>query len=197
MFTELEFEFVIKPYATAELSDYVLEFTGKAMLWDDELGEDVKVASMRGHRIDLAAAQNDGGDIQQIFESLYPDIIEFERTIFSDDSCWLGEPNQYGELIECRCLVYIDELVVDSKHRSQGIGSGMMKRMSQMIDLEDCLVGLKAFPLSDDYGRKRSIEEIERLRKFYHKLGFVHAGKHFFEKDGNQCAAPKKRRGNL
>ena len=194
MTEELEYEFLIKPETNPDISEYVAEFTGAATLWDDDEGEDIVVAKMRGHRIDLASVRHDGLDIKELFESLYPDILEFESTTFSNNTCWLTEPDPKGDPIECQCLVYIDELVVDPEHRSQGIGTGMMKRMSQIIDLEDCLVGLKAFPISREYGRERSLEEIEKLRSFYHKLGFVHAGKHFYEKDGNQCAAPKKRR---
>ncbi len=191
---ELEYEFLIKPDINPELSHYVLEFSGRATCWDDEAGEDRDVAKMRGHRIDLALARHDGVDIDELFESLYPDILEFEATTFRDSTCWLTEPDPSGHPVECACLVYIDELVVAEDYRSNGIGTGMMKRMTEVIDLEDCLVGLKAFPISSEYGRKRSTEELQRLRAFYHQLGFVHAGKHFFEKDGNKCYAPQKRK---
>ena len=194
MTLELEYEFLIKPDINPELSHYVLEFSGMAMTWDDELGEDIRVATMRGHRIDLALARHDGVVIKDLFESLYPDILEFELTAFHEDTCWLTEPGPKGDPVECKCLVYIDELIVNPEFRRKGIGTGMMKRMTEVVDLEDCLVGLKAFPLSNEYGRKRSPEELRRLRAFYHKLGFVHAGKHFYEKDGNKCYAPRKRR---
>ena len=191
---DLEYEFLIKPDINPELSHYVLEFSGRAIFWDDEAGEDRVVATMRGHRIDLALARHDQVPIDELFESMYPDILEFEYTTFCDNTCWLTEPDPQGNPVECECLVYIDELVVTPEFRSRGIGTGMMKRMSEVIDLEDCLVGLKAFPLSNEYGRKRSVEELQRLRAFYHRLGFVHAGKHFFEKDGNKCHAPRKRK---
>lgn len=191
---ELEYEFKIKPEPTADLSEYVTELSGVATAWDDDEGEDVVVAKMRGHRIDLALVRHDGLNVKDLFESLYPDISDFESTAFNENTCWLAKPDPSGKPVQCQCLVYVDELVVSPEQRNQGIGTEMMKRMSQIIDLEDCRIGLKAFPLSQDYGRERSLEEIEKVRAFYHKLGFVHAGKHFFEKDGNECAAPKKRR---
>ncbi|MGV6816877.1 MAG: GNAT family N-acetyltransferase [Thiotrichales bacterium] len=192
---ELEYEFKIKPEARPELSEYVIAFSGIATTWDDDAGDDVEVARLHGHRIDLALVRHDELDIKELFESLYPDIMDFESTVFGNDTCWLAKPDAQGNPVECQCLVYVDELVVDPAFRSQGIGTEMMKRMSQVIDLEDCRIGLKAFPISKDYGRERSKNEIEKVRAFYHKLGFVHAGKHFFEKDGNDCSAPRKRRG--
>ncbi len=191
----LEFEFIVKPVADEETAPYVIEFTGRAMQWDDDEATEVEVGVIRGHRIDLAAARVDGVDIGALMDSISPDISDFRATVFHGGICYLpGEGNDSScPQPQCDSLVYIDEVLVKPELRGQGIGMSLMKQMSLTIDIEHALIGLKAFPLSQDYGRDRDPEEIKRVKRFYEKLGFVHAGKDYMVKNADNCYAMKKR----
>lgn len=192
----LEFEFSIKPFTDEELTHYVIEFVGKAILWDDDLGEDRVVGVIRGHRIDFAQARFDGMNPQKLADSISPDISDFMLNVFPDGECYVSD-NQPGNTCpkkKCSGMIYIDEIMVEPEYRSQGIGAELLKRMSEMIDLEACMIGLKAFPLSENYGEKRDPEEIRRVKQFYERLEFVHVGGDYMIKDASYCGVMKKRK---
>ena len=60
----LEFEFSIRLFKNEELTHYIIEFLGKATLWDDELGEAKQIGIIRVHRIDFTQARFNGLDSQ-------------------------------------------------------------------------------------------------------------------------------------
>jgi GNAT superfamily N-acetyltransferase len=90
-------------------------------------------------------------------------------------------------------LVFIAELKVKKLYRGQGIGSALLRRMGSMIDLSNCLIGLKAFPLTDDYGKAAKAEEIAQVKHFYELHNFTHAGGEFMVKDARLCDVMKKK----
>jgi GNAT superfamily N-acetyltransferase len=191
----LEFEFVVKPVSDEELAPYVLEFTGRASQWDDDEATEVEVGTMRGHRIDFAAARADGVDIATLMDSISPDISDFRTTVFQDGICYLPVSGKHSNCSRplCDSLVYIDEVLVRADRRGEGVGHELMKQMSLTIDIEHALVGLKAFPLSQEFGRERDPEEIRMVKHFYESLGFMHAGKDYMVKNADNCYAMKKR----
>ncbi|HHJ20875.1 MAG TPA: N-acetyltransferase [Gammaproteobacteria bacterium] len=195
MLDSLEFEFKIKPTTDSELNHYVVEFCGEALYWDDERGEDRDIGVIRGVRVDIARVRMDELDPGEIMDSISPDISDFRETVFDQGVCYLPRLNEGLSCDKPRCggLVYISEVKVEPEFRGQGIGGELMRRMSELIDIEYCLIGLKAFPLSDDYGRARDEVEIQRVKHFYEKLGFEHAGKDFMLKDASQCHVMQKR----
>jgi GNAT superfamily N-acetyltransferase len=89
--------------------------------------------------------------------------------------------------------VYIDEVIVEPSHRGKGVGSELFRRMSESIDLENCVIGLKAFPILEQPGANRSPEEIARVKQFYTRLGFHPVGEDFMIKDASLCGSKKKR----
>ncbi len=192
---ELEYEWVIKPDSDPALEHYVLHFRGEAKAWDDEAGEEVVIGSIIGHRIDLAQARFDAVNIAELLDSISPDIADFRATVFHDNVCYLPGEHADSNRPRPRCdgLVFIDEVMVREDHRGLGIGTELLRRLSETIDLENCILGLKAFPISQAYGEARRPEEIERVKYFYAKLGFGHAGKDFMVKDANRCGAMLKR----
>lgn len=192
----LEFEFSIRPFTDEELTHYIIEFLGKATLWDDEIGEAKQVGLIRGHRIDFAQARFDGLDSQKLVDSISPDISDFMTTVFPGGECYLSDkdPDNVCPKKKCSGLIYIDEIRVEPEYRNRGTGAELLRRMSEMIDLEACMIGLKAFPLSDNYGATRDPEEIRRVKRFYEKLDFIHAGADFMIKDASYCGVMKKRR---
>ncbi len=191
----LEFEFIVKPVADEGLSPYVIEFTGRARQWDDDEATEVEVGTIRGHRIDFAAARTDGVDIAVLMDTISPDISDFRATVFHDGICYLPVSGQDSSCPQPQCdsLVYVDEVLVRPDRRGEGIGHELMKQMSLTIDIEHALIGLKAFPLSQEYGRERDPEEIRRVKRFYESLGFMHAGKDYMVKNADNCYAMKKR----
>ncbi len=191
----LEFEFIVKPVADEELAPYVIEFTGRAMQWDDDEATEVEVGTIRGHRIDLAAARADRVDIATLMDTISPDISDFRETVFEDGICYLPVGNEQGSCRQPQCdsLVYVDEVLVREDRRGEGIGHELMKQMSLTIDIEHALIGLKAFPLSQEYGSDRDPEEIRRVKHFYESLGFIPAGKDYMVKNADNCYAMKKR----
>jgi len=190
---QLEYEFSLKPNPDEVLGQYVLGFLGKAVYWDD-VGEEHTVGELRGHRIDLASAAHDGHDPALLFDSVVPEISDFAETVLNNSECILPEsPDESIERAECECLVFISELMVDETHRGHGVGSALLRRMGTMIDLTNCLIALKAFPLSDDYGKAAQPEEIARIKRFYERHNFIHAGGEFMIKDARLCDAMKKK----
>ena len=98
---------------------------------------------------------------------------------------------------ECDCLIYVEEIIVDHGHRGEHIGTYLLQRMSELIDMENGLVALKAYPISgelESIGTPRTEEEIARVKHFYERLGFTHSIEDFMLKDARHSAAQKKRR---
>lgn len=190
----LEFEFSLKPHEDPALSQYVLVFEGKASRWDDELAEDRTVGEIRGYRIDLSSAQYDNVNLHELLDSVSSELSDFADTVMKDDRCILPETenHQYKEK-ECKCLVYIGQLIVDPDFRGHGVGSSLLRRMGGMIDVTDCLIALKAFPLSDEPGKPAEPAYIAKVKQFYERNGFQHTEGEFMIKDARLCEAVKKR----
>jgi GNAT superfamily N-acetyltransferase len=191
--TELEFEFSLKPSDNEEFSHILIDFKGKALMWDEHADEQV-VAQLSGHRLDLASARHSHADMQLLFDSISPEISDLGSHIISNNNCYTeccssDEP----EKTPCGSLVYINELVVDKAWRNKQIGSEMLKRMSQIIDMNKTLVALKAYPITDDDSQARSAEQKKKLKHFYYKLGFRHSGDHYMVKDARYCHAQQVR----
>lgn len=190
---ELEFEFSIKPSDLEEFSEFLLEFSGRAITWDDDAEEKV-VARLNGHRLDIALARQRFDSLQELFDSITPEISDLGSHIISNNNCFVeccskDEP----EVTPCSSLVYIDELVVEPEFRNAGIGTEMLKRMSQVVDMNRALVALKAFPIVDEKSAERTPELKKQLKHFYSKLGFRHSGEHYMVKDARDCYTQKKR----
>ncbi|HID48670.1 MAG TPA: N-acetyltransferase [Chromatiales bacterium] len=190
----LEFEFSLKPHDDPALSQYVLEFAGKASRWDDELAEDRIVGEIRGYRIDLSSAIFDKLNLHELLDSVSSELSDFAGTVMKDDRCILPETeNHEYEEKECKCLVYIGQLIVDPEFRGLGIGSSLLRLMGGMIDVTDCLIALKAFPLSDELGKPAEPAYIAKVKQFYERNGFQHTEGEFMIKDARLCEAVKKR----
>lgn len=190
---ELEYEFFLRPNPDEELGHYVLGFLGKAVYWDHS-GDERIVGELSGHRIDIALAVHDGYDTTQLFDSVVPEIADFAETVLNDKECILPESvDEKIEQAECECLVFISELKVAPQHRGHGVGSDLLRRMGRMIDLTNCLIALKAFPLADELGKPAEPEEIARVKRFYERHNFIHAGGEFMIKDARLCDAMKKK----
>ncbi len=191
---DVEIEFSLRPDPDEELGQYVLHFEGTARAWDNEQGADLAIARIRGQRLDLATANHDRVDPQTLFQSVSPEIADFAENVLGDRTCLIPFDQTQGiERIECACIVYIAELRVEPGHRSQGIGSGLLRRMGAIIDINDCLIALKAFPLAEELGKPAPAEDLGRVERFYTRHGFVEAGNHFMVKDARLCEAMKKR----
>jgi len=192
--SELEFEFSIKPSDNEEFSDLLLDFKGKAILWDDESGDDIVVARLRGHRLDISRARKSFDDIQDLFDSISPEISDLGIHIISNNNCFVESfSKDEPEKTPCGSLVYIDELVVEAKYRNNNIGTEMLKRMSQVVDMNKTLVALKAYPIINKETEERTPELKKQLKHFYSKLGFRHSGEHYMVKDARECHAQRMR----
>ena len=87
-------------------------------------------------------------------------------------------------------------MLVPPKLRGNRIGTLLMQRLSEVLDMGNGLLGLKAFPLVDETiidNATRTTVEIARVRHFYEKLGFQHAGGEFMKKDTRDCPGPRRR----
>jgi GNAT superfamily N-acetyltransferase len=189
---ELEFEFSIKPSDIEEFSSILLEFNGNAITWDDD-AEEITVARIKGHRVDIALARQSYDDLQELFDSVSPEISDLGAHIISNNNCFVeccsrDEP----ETTPCSSLVYIEKLWVEPAYRNRSIGTEMLKRMSQVVDMNHALVALKAFPIMDDE-EERTPELKKQLKHFYSKLGFRHSGEHYMVKDARDCHAQRMR----
>jgi ribosomal protein S18 acetylase RimI-like enzyme len=190
---KLEFEFSIRPSDIEEFSSILLEFEGHATAWDDD-DEEIAVARIKGQRIDIALARQTSDDLQELFDSISPEISDLGAHIITDNTCFVeccskDEP----ETTPCSSLVYIEELWVDPAYRNRSIGTEMLRRMSQVMDLNNALVALKAFPIIDDEKEERTPELKKQLKHFYSKLGFRHSGEHYMVKDARDCHTQRMR----
>lgn len=192
---DLEFEFSLRPDSDPELAPYVVKFTGKSILWDESTGSDRVVGEIHGHKLDLAAAIVDGIDQSLLLDSVCLELSEFSRTAFGDNGCHFLQEMADGrqKKQECSGLVYINEITVDPDYRGLGIGSALMGKIGQMVDVEDSIIALKAFPLSPEYGKRMPETDVERVKQFYERLGFTHIGGEFMVKQANLCDTIKKR----
>ncbi len=191
---EIEFEFSLKPDPDETLSQYVLNFEGSATVWDDEAAEDRTIGTMRGYRIDFASALHDGLDQVELLDSVSSELSDFASDVLKNETCYLPEPNRdTGEEKECEGLVYVSELSVDPAFRSRGVGSRLLQRIGAMLDVTNCLIALKAFPLADELGKPADPSYIAKVKHFYEKHGFKHSEGEFMVKDASLCEAMKKR----
>jgi len=191
--SELEFEFSIKPSDIEEFSHLLLDFEGQAVIWDDDAEEKV-VARLKGHRLDISRARESFDDIQELFDSISPEISDLGSYIISDNNCFVESfSKDEPEKTPCSSLVYIDELMVEPEYRNRKVGTEMLKRMSQVVDMNKTLVALKAYPIIDDKFEERTPELKKQLKHFYSKLGFRHSGEHYMVKDARDCYAQRMR----
>lgn len=191
--SDLEFEFSLKPSDSKEFSNLLVDFKGQATTWDDDAEEKV-VARLKGHRLDLAIARKAFGDIQELFDSISPEISDLGTHIISHNNCFVECCSKdEAEKTPCGSLVYIDELVVDQDFRNRSIGTEMLKRMSQIVDMNKTLVALKAYPIIDGDTEQRTSALKKQLKHFYSKLGFYHSGEHYMVKDARDCYAQRTR----
>jgi len=192
---ELEFEVSIRPNLDSGLGHYVQDFSGIVQVWDDDIAETITLGKVTGHRLDLASARIDGIEFKHLFQSVSPQISDFRDKVLPDDECRLPpaviDTRQHQG--ECECLVYIDEIAVVPEYRGQQIGTQLFRHIGQMLNMENCLIGLFAYPIAKIPGEHRNITEINQVKNFYQKLGFLHAGNEFMVKNAMNCEAVKKR----
>ena len=129
-------------------------------------------------------------------DSISPGLSDFMAVVFPGGECYLsdGDKNTVCPKKKCSGLIYIDEIQVAPEYCSRGIGTELLRRMSEMIDHKACMIGLKAFPLSENYGENRDPEDIRRVKQFYERLDFIHASDDYLVKDASYCGVMKKRR---
>lgn len=191
--SEIEFEFSLKPSDIEDLSEVLLEFQGHAVVCDDDAEEKV-IASLLGQRLDISRARQSFNDMQTLFDSISAEVSDLGSHIITNNNCYIeccsrDEP----EKTPCASLVYINELVVQPEYRNCRIGTEMLKRMSQIIDLNRSLVALKAFPITDDDSKSCSPDAKKQLKHFYNRLGFRHSGEHYMVKDARDCHTQRMR----
>ena len=193
LLSELEFEFSMKPSELEEFSHILVDFKGQALLWDDH-EEDKVVAVIKGHRLDLTSARRGYSDMQELFDSISQEIADLGEHIVTNNDCFVECCSKdENEETPCGSLVYIDEILVEKDYRNNRIGTEMLKRMSEVLDLNKTLVALKAYPIMDDEEEKRSPELVKQLKGFYTKLGFRYSGEHYMVKDARDCYAQRMR----
>lgn len=191
--SELEFEFSLKPSDAMEFSDLLVDFNGKAIVWDDDAEEKV-IAELKGHRVDLSIARKEFNNLQELFDSISPEVSDLGNHILNGNDCFVECCSKHEkEKTPCNSLVYVDELIVDKDFRNQRIGTEMLKRMSQIVDMNKTLVALKAYPIIDQESEQRTPQLKKQLKHFYSKLGFRHSGEHYMVKDARDCFAQRRR----
>lgn len=195
---DLEFEYRLKPTDMEEFADYLLEFDGKALAWSDEAADLVPVGQIEGYRLNLCAARADGLDLDLFFDSINAELSEFKQAVCPGEHHVLSADDALGlENVECEGLVYVSKVLVDDEYRGHQIGTRLLRKMSEIVDLENSLVGLKAFPLADPMGQDqtpKTRQEIERVHHFYERLGFSVVSGDYMKKDGRTCKGPMRRR---
>jgi GNAT superfamily N-acetyltransferase len=190
---EIEIEFTLRPAPDPTLGRYVLAFEGRASAWDESIADERQIGTIRGHRVDLVTAVSGELDQVELLESLTPEIADFSHIVLADARCILPPAAQEEPPTECDCLVYIAELWVEPEYRGRGVGTLFLKRLGATIDLNRCLIALKALPLRVDHTQTSTREEVERVKRFYERLGFQPAGGDYMVKDARHCDAMKKR----
>jgi GNAT superfamily N-acetyltransferase len=191
---DFEYRFSLAQDPDPDLGRYLISFSGSICRWDPDRDTEQELAEIRGQRLALAAVLDDGLDQREVLDSISPELSDFSETVLRDERCLLpATAAPELEPVECECLVYVAELRVAEGWRGRGIGSALLGRLAGMLDLTDCLIALKAFPLMDDYGKQATPEEIRRVKGFYAKHGFVPTGSDFMVKDARLCEAMKRR----
>jgi len=194
LLSELEFEFSIRPSNNELYGHLLVNFEGKAILWDDESGEDITVARITGMRIDITLARKAFDDLHDLFDSISQDISDLGSHILSNNNCYVEAfGRSEKEETTCSALIFIEELIVEKKFRNNHIGQEMLKRMSGVVDMNNALVALKAVPIIDDKTEKRTKELENKLKRYYTHLGFNHSGEHFMVKDARDCHTQRMR----
>jgi len=186
----LEYEFSLTPNRLSGWEAYVTSFRGSARGWDDELDQDREVGQIRGQRVELAAARTDGVDRAELLESISPEIADFAVAMLDREGrCPLLISTQGLESVagQCDCLLYVESIEVEADLRGQQVGTGLLRRCAEVLEIYHCLIGLKAFPISNTIGSGRSEEEIVRVKHFYERLGFAHGGGEFMVKNAATC----------
>lgn len=192
----LQYEFSLTPNQQSGWGDYVTSFKGRARGWDEDLDDERQVGVILGQKINLAAAHFDGVDRAALLESITPDILDFSRAVLDRDGrCPAQLPVRSADKSgRCPCLVYIEVIEVEPDFRGNEIGTGLLQHFADVAEIDNCLIGLKAYPLSKDYGSERRPEDIERVRHFYERLGFARGPSDYMLKDASQCKSAIKRR---
>lgn len=191
----LEYEFSLSPNRLSGAERYVTAFKGTARGWDDEAGEERQAGSIRGQRIDLATARADGVERGELLESISPEIADFAAQMLDGDGHCPAGIQLEGMSVEgglCDCLVYIESIAVQQELRGQHIGTELIRRCAEVLDIHRCLIGLKAFPISNQPGTGRSDAEIRRVKHFYERLGFSHGAGEFMVKNAAFCKSTAK-----
>ena len=186
----LDYQFSLSPNRLSGAESYVTSFTGVARGWDDDAGDERPVGSIRGQRIDLAAAREDGIDRVALLESISPEIADFAAQMLDGDGHCPAGIQLHGMATEggwCDCLVYIEAIEVEQELRGQHVGTGLLRRCAELLDIHRCLLGLKAFPISNAPGSGRSNAEIQRVKHFYERLGFSRGAGEFMVKNAALC----------
>jgi len=166
-FAELEYEFSLKPYQDDELGKRIITFNGFIEAWDDQQAIEKRIGDINGYRIDFREIQNNEPGPVEILEQISPEIADFSEFFLA---AW-GVNNK-----PCAGVIYVNEINISPDYRSLGLGSNLLNRIPQMMDVQDCLITLKAFPITYDYGKVSNPEAVRRVKKFYEKLGFEHVG---------------------
>jgi GNAT superfamily N-acetyltransferase len=172
-FNELEYEFSLKSHADASLADYVLQFHGSIKLWDDEALDEISIGDISGYRINFHVLKVENLDFADLLEQISHEVAEFSRK--AELTC---EPGQD----RCHCMVYVTEINIDPAFRNQGLGSSLLNRIPKMLDIHNCIIALKAFPISYDYAGRPSQNAIQQVKNFYSRQGFVPVGGEYMSK---------------
>ena len=192
----LEYEFSLAPSQDPAFAHYLSTFSGRALAWDDARGEDRVVAEIHGYKLDLAAARFDHVPLEELLDSVSSDLSDFKDVVVgADGHCPpLSDSYALAGCDSCDCIVYLDKLLVDPGFRGQHIGTQLMARFSEVVHIDHCLLGLKAYPLAEDgTPLRRTPSAIERVKHFYERLGFQRARGEFMVKDASLCAPARKR----
>ena len=172
-FSELEYEFSLKPHMDAALAEFIIRFSGFIECWDDDQLADIKIGEISGYRIDMKRANAKGPGYLAILEQVSPEIADFAE--FMPIACG-------GEALLCEGLIYVNEISIDPRYRSMGLGSDLLNRIPQMMDVRHSLIALKAFPITYEYGKVSNPDAVRRVKRFYEKLGFDHVGGEYMSK---------------
>ncbi len=191
----IEYRFSLRPNPDPELGHYVMEFTGEAVYWDEQLGEERVVAELEGYRVDLAAAVIDQLDQSQLLESVTPEIADFAAAVLGGQGCRYIDPatDRPDSQRPCDGLIYIHRILVDPEMRGQNIGTQLIRRIGEMLNVENCLIGLKAWPIAEDGVPVSDPVQVARVKGFYQNLGFVPVVGDFMVKEAGLCESMQKR----